>query len=79
MTIRTLQLREVTFLTQNSEELFNVPGRPVIPNCATLIEKASEFFDHHLKPIKKSSWSYIKDSGDFLRKIKQIGHFLKNS
>ena len=27
----------------------------------------------------QSSWAYIKDSGDFLRKIKQIGNLPENS
>ena len=57
------------------KKLFNVPGLPVISNCGTPTEKASEFLDHHLQ----SSWSYIKDSGHFLRKIKQIGKLPENS
>ena len=59
--------------------LFNVPGRPVKSNCDTPTEKASEFLDHHLKPVMQGSWSYIKDSVDFLRKIKQIGNLPENS
>ena len=58
---------------------FNVPGCPVISNCRTPTEKASEFLYHHLKPVMQSSWSCIKDSGDFLRKIKQIGNLPENS
>ena len=59
--------------------LFNVPGSPVKSNCDTPTEKASEFLDHHLKPVMQGSWSYIKDSVDFLRKIKQIGNLPENS
>ena len=47
-----------------------MPGRPVISNCGTPTEKISEFLDTQLKPIMQKSWSYIKDSGDFVRKIK---------
>ena len=39
------------------ERIVNVPGRPVISNCGTLTEKASEFLGHHLQPIMKSSTS----------------------
>ena len=46
----------------------NVPGRPVILNCGTPTEKACDFLDHHLKPVKP----YIKDSGDFIHKIKNL-------
>ena len=40
-----------------------MPGRPVISNCGT----------HILKPVIQESWSYIKDSGDFLKKVKHLG------
>ena len=52
--------------------LANVPGRPVISNCATPTEKASEFLDHHLNPVMQKGKSYIKDSGDFINKIKEL-------
>ena len=54
------------------KRLFNVPGRPVISNCGTPTEKCSEFLDYHLKPVMKNSWSYLKDSGDFVKKMKNI-------
>ena len=52
-------LRKLYFLNKIRKNLFNVPGRSVIPNCGTPTEKASEFLDHHLKPVMQSSWSYI--------------------
>ena len=54
------------------KRLENVPGRPVISNCGTPTEKVSEFLDYHLKPVMQSGQSYIKKSGDFLKKIKKI-------
>ena len=54
------------------KRLVNVPGRPVISNCGTPTEKASEFLDHHLQPIRKSGMSYIKDTNDFLSKLKNL-------
>ena len=54
------------------KRLHNVPGRPVISNCGSPTEKCSEFLDHHLKPIKQKGWSYIKDSGDFINKTKNL-------
>ena len=37
------------------------------------MEKISEFLDHILKPVMQESWSYIKNSGDFLKKVKHLG------
>ena len=71
--------RKLHFLPKIYKKLFNLPGRPVISNCGTPTGKASEFSDHHLKPVMQSSWSYIKESGEFLRKIKQIGNLPENS
>ena len=61
------------------KRLFNVPGRPVISNGGTPTEKASEFLDSHLKTIMKESWSYIKDSTNFINKIGQIGDIPENA
>ena len=54
--------------------LNDVPRRPVISNCVTPTEKLSQFFDHHLQPIMKADKSYIKDTGDFLEKLKNLGN-----
>ena len=57
----------------------NIPGRPVISNCVTPTEKASEFLDFQLKPVMQSSKSYIKDSDDFIRKIKDTQYIPCNA
>ena len=50
-----------------------VPGRPVTSDCGTPMEKVAECLDYILKPLMQKSWSYIKDSVDFLKKIRNIG------
>ena len=57
----------------------DVPGRPVIPNCGTPTEKASEFLDNQLKEVMKNEWSYIKDSNDFIKKIKHLKNIPDNA
>ena len=52
--------------------LHNVSERPVISNCGTRTESASEVLDYHFKPIMQRGKSHIKDSGDFLNKIKNL-------
>ena len=53
--------------------------RPVIANCGTSTEKVSEFLDSQFEPVMQSSWSYIKESGDFIKKIKGINNIPKDS
>ena len=76
---RACNLGKLYLLPKIHKRLFNVPGRPVISNCGTPTEKASEFLDSHLKTIMQESWSYIKDSTDFINKIGQIGDIPENA
>ena len=67
------------FLPKIHKRLHNVPGRPVISNCGTPTEKCSEFLDYHLKPLMQKGWSYIKDSGDFIKKTRNLGSIPENA
>ena len=49
-----------------------VPGKSIISNCGAPTKKVSEFLGFHLKSIMQNGGSYIKDSNDFKRKIKNI-------
>ena len=66
-------LGKMYLLPKIHKRLYNVPGRPIISNCGTPTEKVSEFLDHHLQPVVKSGKSYMKNTGDFLEKIKSLG------
>ena len=48
----------------------NSPGRPVISGCNTPTEKISAFVDHQLKHLVPQIPSYVKDTNDFLAKLK---------
>ena len=61
------------------KRLFDVPGRPVISNCGTPTEKVSEFLDHHLQPVMKGGRSCVKDTQEFLEKLKYLGKVLSNA
>ena len=69
---KTCNLGKLYLLPKIHKRLPDVVGRPVISNCGTPNEKMSEFFDRQLKPIMQKSSSYIKDSGDFIRKLKTL-------
>ena len=76
---KATNLGKLYLLPKIHKRLKNVPGRPVIFNCGTPTEKVSEFLDHHLKSVMQNGWSYIKDSGDFLKKIRNIGNIPENA
>ena len=73
------KLGKLYLLPKIHKRLSNVPGRPVISNCGTPTEKASEFLDFYLKPLMQNGWSYIRDSGDFIDKMKKIGKIFEGS
>ena len=76
---KVCNLGKLYLLPKIHKSLYNVPGRPVISNCGTPTEKASEFLDNHLKSIMQNSWSYIRDSGDFIDEIKRIKNIPKDA
>ena len=59
--------------------LLNVTGILVIWNCGTPTEKVSKFLDFYLRIVTQSGKAYIKDSGDFIRKIKSIQFIPSNA
>ena len=85
---RNIQEKEKNYFKFNSKEATSVgkfyllpkihkssskvPGRPVISSCGMPTEKITEFLDHHLKPLMKQGESYIKETGDFLEKLKRV-------
>ena len=72
---RATNLGKLYLLPKIHKRLFEVPGRSVISYCGTPEEKVSEFLDSELKLVVQEGWSYIKDSGDFIKKLKNIDHF----
>ena len=54
------------------KRLFSVPGRPVISNCGYVTERISAFLDYHLQPLARKVKSFIKDTNDFLCKLKDL-------
>ena len=66
-------LGKLFFLPNIHKRLSNVPDISVISNCGTPTKKVSQYLDHISKPVMQESWSYIKDSADFLKKVKHLG------
>ena len=55
------------------------PGRPVILGCNTPTDRISEFVDHHLKPLVSSIPSFVKDTNDFLHKLRNMETLLEGA
>ena len=54
------------------KRLEGVPGRPVISNCGYFTENISSFLDYHLQPLARQVKSYLKDTNDFVRKLRDL-------
>ena len=72
-------LGKMYLLSKIHKRLFDVSGCPVIPNCGIHTGKVSGFLDYHLQPVMKGGRSYVKDTQDFLEKLKHLGKMPPNA
>ena len=70
---KATNLGKLDLLPEILKRLSEVPSRPVILNCGPPIENVSEFLDSEHKSVIQG-WSYIKGSGDFIKKLKNNNH-----
>ena len=67
---KATNLGKMYLLPKIHKRLYDVPTRVVMSNCERPTEKASEFLDYLLMEVMQNS--YIKDSNDFMKKIKHL-------
>ena len=48
------------------------PGRPIVSDCSSESYRIAEYIDHHLQKVANKHPSYVKDTYDFIDKIKNI-------
>ena len=77
--IKATNFGKFYFILKIHKRFHNVPGRSVISNCGTPTKKCSEFLDYHLKALMQRGRSYIKDSGDFIKKTRNLSSISENS
>ena len=49
-----------------------LPHRPVISNCGYYVENISTFLDFHLQSLAQAVKSYIKNTNEFLNKLRSL-------
>ena len=74
-----LSEEKISCFIKERSHISTSPGRPVISNYGTPTGKVPECLDSHLKPIMQNNWSYIRDSGNFIDKIKRIKNIPKDA
>lgn len=48
------------------------PGRPIVSDCGSESYGSAEFIDHWLTPLSINHPSYVKDTNDFVTKVKTL-------
>ena len=56
-----------------------VPGRPICGSNGCATESISAFVDEHIKSYATSNPSYLRDTGDFINKIRKIQNLPKDA
>ena len=74
ITNNAICLGKMHLLPKSYKRLSDVSGW----NCHIPTENLFEFLDHHLQPVIKAGQSYIKDRGNFLEKLKNLGNVTSN-
>ena len=57
----------------------NNPGRPVVSSVNSHTEKLSAYVDVFLRPLAEKPPSHIRDTTDFIRRLKKLGRVPENS
>ena len=76
-TIKYFEVKDPKFarfclLPKIHKRLSNVPGRPVMSNCGYYTKNISAFLDFQWQPLAQAAKSYIKDTNNFLSKLRSL-------
>ena len=76
-TIKYFEVKDPKFarfylLPKIHKRLNNLPGRPVISSCGYYTENKSAFLDFHMEHLAQTVKSHIKDTNDFLNKLRSL-------
>ena len=79
--VRTPQFYVLPKIHKQYQETLPVgyPGCPIVSACNSYTENISKYLDYILQPYMKTLPSYVKDTTDFICKIKSVPNLSKNS
>ncbi|XP_053387219.1 uncharacterized protein LOC128551006 [Mercenaria mercenaria] len=63
----------------NNELPLGFPGKPIVSGCNSITENISAYLDGILKPHMENLPSYIRDSADFITKLKAVPKLKDNA
>ena len=69
------KLARFYLLPKIHRRLHNVPCRLVITNSGHYAENISSFLDHDLQALAQAIKSYIKDTSEFLKRLRSLPKF----
>ena len=70
--VKDPKLARFYLLPKIHKQLHDVPGGPLISNCSYYTKNISSFLDYYLEPLAQKVKSYIKDTNNFLSKLKSL-------
>ena len=77
--LRPANSRTPIFYTLAKIHKPNNPGRPVISSVNSHTEKLSAYVDEFLRPLAQALPSHIRDTTDFIIRLKNLGTVSENS
>ena len=70
--MKDFKIARFYLLRKIHKSLHDVLCRPVLSNSSYYTENISSFLDHHLQPPVQEVKSYIKNTKDFLKKLRSL-------
>ena len=70
--VKELKFARFYLLPKIHKRLHDVPVRPVISNYGYYTENISSFLDFHLQPLTWEAKFCMKDTNDFLKKLRSL-------
>ncbi|CAJ0952186.1 unnamed protein product [Ranitomeya imitator] len=69
LTVREPTIPTLYLLPKVHKDIRSPPGRPIVSGRGNFLEQVNKWIDYHLQPLVQLLPSFLKDTGDLLRKV----------